>query len=100
MEVLKAILPLLVVGAIVVYVMTNLKRKHDKGKLGKKKTTGEQVLLDSLIPLGMIFGSAIGVLIGLFFSFSMLNSTVIGAGVGYLLGYIAYDSWSKKGTGS
>ena len=98
MEVLKAILPLLIVGAIAVYVIKRLKQKADEGKLGKKKTTGEQVLLDSLIPLGLIFGCAIGVLVGIFFPFSLLTSISIGSGLGYLLGYFAYDSWSKKDT--
>ena len=98
MEVLKAILPLLILGAIVVYVILGLKRKQIEGKLGKKNTTGEQVFLDSLIPLGLIFGCAIGVLVGIFFPFSLLTSLSIGAGFGYLLGYFAYDRWSKKET--
>ena len=98
MEVLKAILPLLILGAIAVNVIWRLKRKQVEGKLGKKNTTGEQVLLDSLIPLGLIFGSAIGLLVGIFFPFSLLTSLSIGSGFGYLLGYFAYDRWSKKDT--
>ena len=98
MEVIKIILPLLILGAIVVNVILGLKRKQIEGKLGKKKTKGAQVLLDSLIPLGLILGCMIGMLVGIFFSFTLLNSVSIGAGIGYLLGYFAYDIWSKKET--
>ncbi|MDM5231930.1 hypothetical protein [Lysinibacillus pakistanensis] len=55
-------------------------------------------LINSLIPLGMIFGSAIGVILGIFFEpISQGFSIVIGAGIGLLLGSIAYGFYSKKG---
>lgn len=54
-------------------------------------------LINSLIPLGMIFGSAIGVILGIFFeSISLGYSIVLGAGIGLLLGTIAYGFYSQK----
>lgn len=53
---------------------------------------------NSLIPLGMIFGSAIGVIFGIFFEpISQGFSIAIGAGIGLLLGSIAYEFYSQKG---
>ena len=55
-------------------------------------------LINSLIPLGMIFGSAIGVILGIFFEpISQGFSIAIGAGIGLLLGSIAYGFYSQKG---
>ncbi|MEB2281240.1 hypothetical protein LAV73_14735 [Lysinibacillus xylanilyticus] len=55
-------------------------------------------LINSLIPLGMIFGSAIGVILGIFFEpISQGFSIAIGAGIGLLLGAIAYGFYSQKG---
>ncbi|MBS4201683.1 hypothetical protein KHA93_18940 [Bacillus sp. FJAT-49732] len=62
-----------------------------------KKSTGTKDLIDSLIPLGMIFGCAIGVIFGMFFKPIFQVFTVsIGAGIGYLFGVIAYGIYSKK----
>ena len=55
-------------------------------------------LIDSLIPLGMTFGCAIGVIFGMFVEPSFLVFTVsLGAGIGYLFGVIASAIYSKKG---
>ena len=55
-------------------------------------------LINSLIPLGMIFGSAIGVILGIFFKpISQGFSIAMGAGMGLLLGSIAYGFYSQKG---
>ena len=97
MEIARIVLPLVIVGAIAVFVIKRLEHKHKQGKLGKKKTKGAQVLLDSLIPLGMLFGCAIGIIWGMFFSISLLSSVSLGAGIGYLFGYFAYEIYSKKG---
>ncbi|MGM9945861.1 MAG: hypothetical protein ACI33M_12990 [Lysinibacillus sp.] len=97
MELVMVFVPLLIGGGIVLYVITNLKHMSNEGKLGKKKSEGAQVLLDSLIPLGMIFGCAIGVIFGVFSPSSLLFTVSLGAGIGYLLGFFAYKSYSKKG---
>ena len=92
-----AIVPILITGVVVLYVIENLKHMSNEGKLGKKKSEGAQVLLDSLIPLGMIFGCVIGIIFGLFSQFSLLFTINLGAVVGYLLGFFAYKSYSKEG---
>ena len=85
MELAIIILPILITGVICVYVVNSLKHMSNEGKIGKKKSKGAQVLLDSLIPLGMIFGCAIGVVFGLFSPFSLLLTINLGTVVGYLL---------------
>ena len=62
-----------------------------------KKSKEAKNLIDSLIPLGMIFGGAIGVVFGIFFLKFLLYSIVIGAFIGYLFGIIAYGVYHKKG---
>lgn len=53
--------------------------------------------INSFIPLGMIFGSAIGIILSLFFEpISFVFSIALGAGVGLLLGTIAYGFYSQK----
>ncbi|SEL05528.1 hypothetical protein [Carnobacterium iners] len=51
-EIIGILLPLLIVGGIALFVITRLKKKSKQGTLGKKKTKKDQILLDSLIPLG------------------------------------------------
>ncbi|WP_230875107.1 hypothetical protein [Lysinibacillus cavernae] len=54
-------------------------------------------LIDSLIPLGMIFGCAVGVIVGLFFKPSFLVVTVsVGSGIGFLIGVVLYGIYSYK----
>ncbi|MFA1819361.1 hypothetical protein ACDX78_03985 [Virgibacillus oceani] len=96
MELVMAMIPVVIVGGIVVYVVGRLKHKYDQGNLGKKKSKGAQDLLDSLIPLGMIFGCAIGVIFGIYSPFSLLYTVSLGAGIGYLFGYFVYEIYSKK----
>ncbi|MDY0409696.1 hypothetical protein ACFFIS_05775 [Virgibacillus soli] len=63
-----------------------------------EKSRNTKVLIDSLIPLGMIFGSAIGVIFGMFFNPSFLVFSIsIGAGIGLLVGVIAFAFYSKRG---
>lgn len=95
-DILRIVLPIAIVGAIVIFVIKRLKAKQKRGTLGKKETTEAQTLLDSLIPLGMVFGSAIGVLSGIVFSISLSNAIVLGAGIGMLIGYFAYEFYSKE----
>lgn len=84
-------------GIIVVFVIESLKHKSDKGNLGKKDSKAAQLLLDSLIPIGMLLGTAIGIVVGMFFSISLLSSVNLGAALGYLVGYFAYEIYSKEG---
>lgn len=97
MWLLKAIAPVLIVGGIVVYVIGRLKHKYDNGTLGKKKSKEAQLLLDSLIPIGMLVGCMIGLIFGIFFPNFALLSVILGAGIGYLFGYFAYEFYSKTG---
>ena len=66
MEIAAIVLPIVIVVGIVVFVIKRLEHKHNQGTLVKKKTKGAQNLLDSLIPLGMLFGCAVGVLLACF----------------------------------
>ncbi|WP_226035190.1 hypothetical protein [Aquibacillus saliphilus] len=91
-----AIAPVVIVGVIVVFVIERLKHKYNHGKLGKKKSKSAQDLLDSLIPFGMLFGCAIGVILGIFSPISLLYTVSLGAGFGYLFGYFAYEIYSNK----
>lgn len=98
MEIVRIVLPVVIVGGIGVFVVKRLKHKYNQGNLGKKKSKGAQELLDSLIPLGMIFGCAIGVIFSMFFPTFLLSTVSLGAGIGLLFGYFAYESFSKKVT--
>ncbi|WP_053217053.1 hypothetical protein [Virgibacillus senegalensis] len=88
MGIMKILAPIVIVGAIGLFVVLRLKHKYNNGTLGKKKTKSAQTLLDSLIPLGMILGCLISVI------FNM--NVGLGAGVGFFLGYLAYEIYSKK----
>ncbi|MBP3951717.1 hypothetical protein [Bacillus suaedae] len=98
MEIIRIILPLVIVGGIVTFVILRLKHKYEKGTLGKKKTKSAQHVLDSLIPFGMLFGCSIGVILSMFFRISSSSAISVGAGGGFLLGYIAYELYSKMDT--
>ncbi|PEF68538.1 hypothetical protein CN324_24820 [Bacillus anthracis] len=97
MWLLTAIAPVLIVGGIVVYVIGRLKHKYNNGKLGKKKSNEAQILLDSLIPIGMFIGCIIGLIFGMFFPDYSLLAVSLGSGIGYLLGFFAYEIYSKTG---
>lgn len=96
MVVVLAIAPIVIVGAIVVYVIESLKQRYNQGNLGKKKSKEAQKLLDSLIPIGMLFGCVIGVILGLFFAIPTVLTVSLGAGIGYLFGFFAYVIYSMK----
>jgi len=89
LEIASILLPVLIVGGIVVFVVIRMKHKYKKGTLGKKKSKSAQNLLDSLIPLGMIIGCVVAV--------SIQFNIGLGAGVGLLFGYFAYEIYSNKG---
>ncbi|PGT57262.1 hypothetical protein COD86_24375 [Bacillus cereus] len=94
---ISAIWPVILVGGIVVFVIKKLEHKYKNGKLGKKKSQKAQNLLDSLIPMGMLVGCMIGLIFGMFFPEFSLLSFSLGAGIGYLFGYFAYEIYSKTG---
>ncbi|TXR94583.1 hypothetical protein DN390_24525 [Bacillus sp. SH7-1] len=97
MWLLTAIAPVVIVGGIVVYVIGRLKHKYNNGTLGKKKSKNAQILLDSFIPMGMLVGCIIGLIFGMFFPDFSLLSISLGSGIGYLLGFFAYEFYSKTG---
>ncbi|ALX50668.1 hypothetical protein [Lentibacillus amyloliquefaciens] len=96
MEIVRILLPVVIAGGIAVFVVIRMKHKYKKGTLGKKKSKGAQNLLDSLIPLGMVIGCAVAVLLSIFFPISLLTTIGLGAGIGLLFGYFAYEIYSKE----
>src|SRR5690625_837520 len=97
MKTLSIIMIIIIVGVIGMFVVYKLKHKYDQGKLGKKESKGAQDLLDTLIPLGMLSGCAISVIFSNLFSTSLLSTVSLGAGIGFLFAYFAYEIYSKKG---
>lgn len=95
MEIVMAIAPLVMVGGIVVFVIRRLSHNYNQGHLEEKKLKSAQNVLSSIIPLGMLFGCAIGVILGIFFPTSLLATVSLGTGIGYLFGYFAYKIFSK-----
>lgn len=95
-EIIRIVLPIVLVGAISLFVISRLKVKQKRGTLGKKETKAAQSLLDSLIPLGMVFGTAAGLVLSLILPFSLGTGITFGAGIGLLGGYFAYESYSKQ----
>ncbi|MGG5739875.1 MULTISPECIES: hypothetical protein [Bacillus cereus group] len=97
MWLITVIAPVVIVGGIILYVIGRLKHKYDNGNLGKKKSKNAQVLLDSLIPMGMLLGCLIGIIVDIFFPGHSLFTVGLGAGIGYLFGFFAYEIYSKTG---
>ncbi len=96
LDIARAVLPLVIVGGIAVFVILRMKHKYNKGTLGKKKSKDAQILLDSLIPLGMLLGFAVAMLVSTFTSFTLLSRMTYGSGIGMLFGYFAYEFYSNK----
>ncbi|ENB9403138.1 MULTISPECIES: hypothetical protein [Bacillus] len=94
---ISALAPIVIVGGIVVFVMKRMERKYNEETLGKKKSKEAQNLLDSFIPIGMLVGCIIGLIFGMFFPDFSLLSVSLGAGIGYLFGFFAYEIYSKTG---
>ncbi|ARD49589.1 hypothetical protein SporoP33_01540 [Sporosarcina sp. P33] len=95
MDIVQIVFPLILVGGIIIFVIKRLDRKNKAGVFAKKSSQNAQVLLDSLIPLGMIFGSAASLVLSIIFPFPILSSISIGAAVGLLAGYFAYQSYGR-----
>ena len=96
MWLISEIWPVILVGGVV-FVIKRLEHKYKHGKLGKKKSKEAQLLLDSFIPIGMLFGCIIGLIFGMFFPDFSLLSISLGSGIGYLFGFFAYEIYSKTG---
>nr|WP_306983459.1 hypothetical protein [Alkalicoccobacillus murimartini] len=96
MEILYILLPLIIVSAIVLFVIKRLQYKYKRGTLGKKKSKSSQILLDSLIPLGMLMGTIISMFLSMFSQINFLSAISLGPGIGFLFGYFAYEIFSKK----
>ncbi|KWU63478.1 hypothetical protein AWW70_13015 [Bacillus mycoides] len=97
MWLITVIAPVVIVGGIVVFVIKRMEHKYNQGKLGKKKSKGAQQLLDSLIPMGMLLGCLIGIIVDIFSPGYSLFTVGLGAGIGYLFGFFAYEIYSKTG---
>ena len=96
LEIARTLLPVVIVGWIAVFVILRMKHKYKKGTLGKKKSEGAQILLNSLIPFGMMIGFAVAVLLSMFSPISLLSASTWGPVIGMLFGYFAYEFYSKK----
>ena len=96
LEIVRIILPLIIVSGIAVFVVLRMINKTKNGTLGKKKSKNAQNVLDSLIPFGMMVGIAIAILLSIFTPISLLSAVAWGPGIGLLFGYFAYEIYSKK----
>ncbi|WP_025784648.1 hypothetical protein [Sporosarcina sp. D27] len=96
LEIARIVLPIAIVGGIAIFVILRMKDKYKKGTLGKKKTKSSQILLDSLIPFGMMSGMAVSILLSLFTPFSFLSAIAWGPGIGMFFGYFAYEIYSNN----
>ncbi|MFA1819313.1 hypothetical protein ACDX78_03740 [Virgibacillus oceani] len=85
-----------IAGRIALFVIGRLKHKYNQGNVGNKKSKSAQDLLGSLIPIGMLFGCVVGVIFGIFSPVSLVLTVSLGANIGYLFGYFAYEFYSKK----
>lgn len=97
LEFARVLLPVIIVSGTAVFVVFRMKHKYKKGTLGKKQSKSAQTLLDSLIPLGMMTGCAVAMLLSMFFPITLLSAVGWGPGIGLLLGYVAYEIYSKTG---
>ncbi len=96
LDIIRIALPIIIAGLIVVFVLKKLDNKTKRGTLPKKKTKNAQVLLDSMIPLGMLIGSLLGLAVSLIASVPLGLAFSMGAAVGLLGGYFAYESYGNK----
>lgn len=95
-EIMSIILPLIIVAMIAIFVVLRMVDKNKKGTLGRKQSEKAQNILDSLIPLGAVAGSIIALILSLFTAVSILTAVTLGPAIGLLLGYFAYEIYSKN----
>lgn len=96
LEIVRIVMPIIIVGGIAIFVILRMKHKYKKGTLGKKKSQGAQNLLNSFIPFGPMIGCAVAILLSLFLPFSLRSALAWGPGIGLLFGYFAYEIYSRK----
>lgn len=83
-------------SAIVIFVIKRLQYKYKQGTLGKKKSKNSQMLLDSLIPFGMLIGTVVSLFFSMYSQIAFLNGISLGSGIGLLFGYFAYEIYSSN----
>lgn len=81
MEMLEIVWPILLAGAISLFVILRLKSKLER--ITPEKITSAHTIGSYFIPFGMMLGFYIG--------------GSVGASIGYLFGYFAYEVYSRKG---
>ena len=94
LEIARILAPFIVVCGIAVFVVFRMKAKYERGTLGKKQSKGAQIVLDSLMPFGMIIGCIVAIILNLFLSTSLLDMIVLGSAFGLLFGYFVYEIYS------
>ena len=95
-EIVKILLPLIIVAGIAIFVVFRMVDKSKKGTLDKKQSKEAQNILDSLIPLGMLAGFTLALFLSMITEISMLTAAALGPGIGLLLGYVAYEIYSRN----
>ena len=95
MEMLEIVWPIVLTGAIGIFVILRLKRKF-KGKTSDD-ITREQIVGAYFMPFGMILGLIVNTIYSMFSSDSLLTNVSMGPGIGFLFGYFAYEVYSRKG---
>ena len=95
MEMLKIVWPLLLTGAISLFIILRLKRKF-KGRTSND-VTREEIVGAYFMPFGMILGGIVSTIYSMFSSDSLLTNVSMGPGIGFLFGYFAYEVYSRKG---
>ena len=63
-----------------------------------RKIKNAQILLDSFIPMGMLVGCIIGLIFGMFFPDYSLLAVSLGAGIGYLFGFLLMNFIARQKT--
>lgn len=95
MDFVMALAPVVIAGGIALFVVLRAKHKYNQGEFDKKKSNGDNDMTVILIPLGMTLGCGVGIVVGTFFPISFMTTGSLGAGLGYLCGYFAYESYMK-----
>lgn len=92
----SVLLPLIIISMIALFVIFRMKDKYNKKTLGKKESEAAQIVLDSLIPFGMICGIIVSLIVSMVTPITLLSAISWGPGIGLLCGYIAYEVYSKR----
>ena len=98
MELLKMVWQILLAGAISLFIILRLKSKF-KGKTSNDITRA-QIVGAYFMPFGMIFGASVSAIYSMFSSVHLVTTVSVGASLGFLFGYFAYEFYSRKGEGA